>query len=185
MRYWNRLIRFDSNRMTKLAFNIDYDRCKSNWCSEVKDLLDQLELGHFYELKSEVYLSLVETNIFRLYSDIWRNSVQEVSKLRTYRNFKTVFETENYVNLNLSKIERSHLAQFRSGILPLRVETGRYSNESVEERLCIFCKNQETETEFHFMFDCPLYIECRVNFFGKLLIEENFTDLNHADKLNI
>ncbi|VDH98618.1 Hypothetical predicted protein [Mytilus galloprovincialis] len=30
VRYWNRLIRFDNNRITKLAFNIDYDRCKSN-----------------------------------------------------------------------------------------------------------------------------------------------------------
>lgn len=74
LRYWNRLIWFDNNRITKLAFNIDYDRCKSNWCSKVQDILDQLELGH-NEQKSEVDLSSVELNIFRLYSDIWRNSV--------------------------------------------------------------------------------------------------------------
>ena len=38
----------------------------------------------------------------------------------------TEFKCEDYVKLNLKKCERSVLCHFRTGILPLRVETGRY-----------------------------------------------------------
>ena len=53
-----------------------------------------------------------------------------------YMTFKTEYELEQYVYLNLAKNERSVLAQFRCGILPIRVETGRYVGELLEERFC-------------------------------------------------
>lgn len=45
-------------------------------------------------------------------------------KLRTHVTFKTSFKLGKYVQLNLNRHERSVLAQFRTGILPLRIETG-------------------------------------------------------------
>ena len=36
--------------------------------------------------------------------------------------------------------ERSILSQFRAGILPLRIETGRYVGEPAELRHCTLCK---------------------------------------------
>lgn len=52
------------------------------------------------------------------------------------RTFKNSFGREHYVVLDMQKHLRSNLAQFRCGIKPLRIETGRYLSEPVEERIC-------------------------------------------------
>ena len=60
--------------------------------------------------------------------------MEHVSKLRTVELLHL-----SLVKLNLCKSERSQLAQFRCGILPLRTETNSYLSENVEERVCYFC----------------------------------------------
>ncbi|CAC5394901.1 unnamed protein product [Mytilus coruscus] len=137
VRYWNRLLKFEDDRITKLAFNADYNRCTDNWCSELKDILCKLNLKHYFDSKTAINLKTVEMNIQHLYSNIWNDNIQQVPKLRTYITFKSAFNQEQYVKINLTKVERSHLAQFRCGILPLRIETGRYIGERPEERLQI------------------------------------------------
>ena len=97
------------------------------------------------------------------YALIWSDSLQNVSKLKTYRTFKTTFERENYITLNLNKIERSQLAQLRFGILPLRIETGRYVGESPDITPCRRCNQQTVESEMHFLFECPLFKASEMN----------------------
>ncbi len=53
--------------------------------------------------------------------------------------------------------QRSIMAQFRSGILPLSIETGRYTYIPEELRLCIFCLENCVENEEHFLFHCSFY----------------------------
>ena len=66
-----------------------------------------------------------------------------------------------YVLSTLSKTERSHLAQFRCGILPLRIETGRYIGLTVNDKTCQICYSDETKDEMHFLFNCPGYNDQR------------------------
>ena len=47
---------------------------------------------------------------------------------------------------------RSYLAQFRSGILPLEIEIGRWQNKNVEDRICKLCDDYEVEDECHLIF---------------------------------
>ena len=61
---------------------------------------------------------------------------------------------------------RSFLAQFRCGILPLKVETGRFTGMPLENRLCEFCDRGEIEDEMHFILFCDLYEEPRVYLFN-------------------
>ncbi len=49
--------------------------------------------------------------------------------------------------------------QFRIGILPLHIETGRFRNVKINERKCYVCNNEYMENEFHFLFVCNAYIE--------------------------
>ena len=44
---------------------------------------------------------------------------------------------------NLSKSKRSLLAQLRLGVLPLAIETGRYTGKSIELRVCVVCDSNE------------------------------------------
>ena len=41
----------------------------------------------------------------------WNEKLHTVSKLRTYVTFKSNYETETYLKLNICKAVRSHLAQ--------------------------------------------------------------------------
>ena len=82
-------------------------------------------------------------------------------KLRTYKLFKTRFAREEYLNINLTKNERSVLCQFRTGILPLRIETGRFIGERLEERTCKFCDAGTIENEIHFLLNCSAYSHLR------------------------
>ena len=36
MRIWYRLIHMDDSRLTKQAFNFDYESGKNNWCTDVE-----------------------------------------------------------------------------------------------------------------------------------------------------
>ncbi len=51
------------------------------------------------------------------------------SKLRTYVKFKENICTEDYVKHCTPRRKRSLMTQFRIGILPLHIETGRFRDK--------------------------------------------------------
>ena len=57
--------------------------------------------------------------------------------------------------------QRSLTAQLRFGILPLRVETGRFANVQLENRICEICDQNVIEDECHFLFECVKYADIR------------------------
>ena len=74
------------------------------------------------------------------------------------------FISEEYLKINIPLCQRSALAKFRCGVAPLAIETGRYNNTLIEERLCPMCQN-DVETEFHTFMICPLYDDIRYEAF--------------------
>ena len=86
------------------------------------------------------------------------------------------------------------MAQFRCGILPIRIETGRFRNikdeESgkarklkPEERLCLICQSGEIENKLHFLCFCPKYNYLREILFSKMQnITENFLSMRSEEK---
>ena len=101
----------------------------------------------------------------------WLTKLAEKPKPRTYPTFKEEFGTEKYVEIYMTHAQRSLYAQFRCGILPLSIETGRYTNTSAEERVCTTCSNGDVEDEFHFVLVCEAYREDRNLLFEKLNVE--------------
>ena len=100
--------------------------------------------------------------------------------------FKNSYAVEKYVLINLNRHERSILSQFRCGILPLRIETGRYIGEKPEERVCKICKNGRTEDEVHFLFNCEQYRNLRNDLLSVLAQQrDSFLLLSDQEKLKI
>ena len=81
--------------------------------------------------------------------------------------FKEVFETEMYLSKNISSRYRSAFAKFRCDVAPLRIETGRYENKNVNERVYIICRDQ-IEDEKHVLLDCPLFADLRESLFNEV-----------------
>ena len=117
-----------------------------------------------FDQREIIAVTQVENLLKEKFETKWKNDVLMKPKLRTYCKFKETFQTEQYVKFNLNRRERSLTAQYRLGILPIHVETGRYRGTPLEERFCFHCKDK-VEDEIHLLLDCPLYSFQRCNLF--------------------
>ncbi len=77
----------------------------------------------------------------------------------------------------MSRSERSLLAQLRVGVLPLRIETGRYCNLKLEERICELC-SQDIEDETHFVCSCQTFEDLRKQLLPRNPETRLYTDRN-------
>ena len=102
-----------------------------------------------------------------LYKTEWHNKLvsNAYAKLRTYKLFKTEFKVENYICKTIAGKYRSAFAKFRCGVAPLKIETGRYQNLPINERICFSC-NDTIEDEKHVILKCPLYADFRAVLFS-------------------
>ena len=105
------------------------------------------------------------------------------NKLRTYRTYKTEVKTERYLTIQIPRNVRRTVALFRSGSLPLSIETGRYTRprKPVEERICRLCDTNCVECEKHFLMACPLYDDFRYELFTKarsMIVDFEILDLD-------
>ena len=107
------------------------------------------------------------------------------NKLRTYRLYKSSVNTEQYVSSNLPRNVTRTMALFRSGSLPLAIETGRYSRPQtpLNDRLCKLCDLNSIENEVHFLMVCPLYEDIRYDLLQRASeLIENFANLSIENK---
>ncbi len=189
IRFWNRMIIAPPNSLTKQMFEYDYNKCeqgRNNWCANVKKLFRQVNLQDNYINKDTCDLRKIKKLLFEEQEKTWKEKVINKPKLRFYCLFKSDLLMENYVTYNLSPSERSMLAQFRMGILPLEIETGRFFNVKVEERICKLCTEGLVEDEYHFLFVCPLYEDLREDMFSEITnICPEFVYLEYAEQLNL
>ena len=122
---------------------------------------------HVYRIKTWCDIKEFENRLIDNYVTKWKTTVEKTSKLRTYIMFKDIFEPETYIKC-MSRRRRSRMAQFRTGILPLEIETGRYApifyktlkknrKRTANERLCELCRLNDIENEYHFLCVCPVY----------------------------
>ncbi len=80
---------------------------------------------------------------------------------------KSLYQPERDVTLSTTRA-RSVCAQWRCGVLPLAVETGRFHVISEENRTCHSCEAREVENEMQILFNCSLYHNLRYRLFLKL-----------------
>ena len=196
VRFWNRLLKLEDNRLTSRVFQWDWNLSmyNKNWCSDIKGIFNEVNLLTNFNNKlicdiEQITASLKEQDI-----TFWSSSISNKPKLRTYINFKDTLTTEQYVTAFLPKYQRSALSKFRCGVLPLKIETGRYCGISVENRLCEFCNKNEIENELHFLCNCTLYDDLRkilydttttkYPHFSDLGVTEQFCLLNKHEQLN-
>ena len=186
VRLWNRLVTMPDNRLTKKVFLWDKDLSSKNWSSEIKRLLADIGLSEYFDLYMPVDLNTVKNNLYDAHCIKWKNDIVNVSKLKTLHLCKGHCGEEPYLSKVTNRQHRSVLAQFRCGILPLKIETGRFQNIPKELRLCCFCPLDAIEDELHFLFTCAKYNDLRNAYFTSVNVKKvTFDTSNEVDKLNI
>jgi hypothetical protein len=143
---------------------------KKNWCFRIMTKFRECILELYTDLENILHKNVItqlEDFLFDKHKVNWQNRMfsQKVgNKLRTYKLFKEVFETEMYLSKNIPSRYRSAFAKFRCGVAPLRIETGRYENKNVHERVCFICHDQIE----HVLLDCTLYADLRERLFNEV-----------------
>ena len=79
--------------------------------------------------------------------------------MRSYKTFKQNYIIENYSKIILPARHRAAFSKFRCGVVPIRIETGRYKGLPEEACLCPFCNVHENE--MHVIMNCRVYDDLR------------------------
>ena len=184
VRFYNRLLAMESNRIPKRIFLWEKELRTHGWAFEIKCLLGKVDQAESYNSNQQCNINGVWSELFSLNSLKWKSDVASSAKLRTFVTYKNEFGVDPFVFKILNRGHRSVLAKFRSGTLPLEIETGRWRGTPVNERLCKICNSGDIEDETHFLFDCTLYSIVRNAFFTK--VEEQspgFSEITKNEKL--
>jgi len=161
-------IRVPGKIYPRKILNWEMEKRGLNWTAEIRNLLVEVDMeGCFHNLQ-DVNLECIRNILCLKDKENWKKDYCEVPKLRSYVLFKSEMCLEPYVYKVINRSHRSILAQLRCGILPLKIETGRFTNVPVEFCLCLFCSDNCVEDEEHFLSHCELYQKIRQSLFVKL-----------------
>ena len=133
------------------------------WARNVQNILNKSGVPYWWDTPIPTDTHLAEKEVHQVLCDQflqeWSSLLEQTTgKLRTFKLCKTDFRREKY--LDLPPHLRSAVTKLRLSCHPLYIETGRYHKPHavpVEERTCIFCKDNAIENETHFLFQCIAY----------------------------
>ena len=181
IRLKNRLIEMPDSRWPKIIWNQSLKENKQTWCHEIKMVLNYCGLDITNSLAEHTDIDTVE-NILKGKARIsWRLDAQGKSKLCIFNEVHNFDEPKVLLNMNLERNHRSLVSKLKSGILPLRLETGRYKGMKRHERLCQVCNNGDVEDEIHFLYKCDKLEIIRKTYVEN--IHKMYPYLKKADKV--
>ncbi len=168
------------DRLTNRICIWDYNLCK-NSCKEVKTDFELIRCQEMFTNKLACNLTTVKNKCKDMQNVEWKHLLSNKPKLRTYVKFKENICTEDYVKQCTSRRKRSLMAQFRIGILPLHIETGRLRDKRINERVCLLCTSGEVENELHFLCVCTTYSNYKPNLYS-IVNNDNFLNMSNDEK---
>ena len=198
LNHWCRLVNMDNNRLNKQVFiwcDLKSNNSCRNWNFRVRKQFQKYNVQENYQISypinSSFICSLIVDKIYDDYVQKWHSDLNRTSarrgsggnKLRTYKQMKNEFHVEPYCLEILSRKHRGALAKFRSGTAPIKVETGRYQNLDLSERVCFHCTSC-IEDEEHVLMVCPVYDDLRLSLISEaLLVNPAFEGYSDMQKM--
>ena len=168
LRMYNRICKMSSERLPKIVFKISLLQ-NTKWLTKLKEIVNRYcGDGVVLSNMNKININLVKARMLHCDHEQWSQDVKLKPKLNIYKKIKLNSKPSSHLFLRMSKYRRSIITQLRLGILPLRVETGRFLQERHSERICKLCDLNKVEDELHFLKDCKLYSELRQELSGKL-----------------
>jgi len=108
------------------------------WEQKVEELIKSYEIDSEFDARwweENSWKKEVEDKVKEKEERRWRIEIESKPKLRTYVRLDVKLGLKRYLDLEDSWVRR-RIARLRAGTVQLRVETGRWIGESLEERVC-------------------------------------------------
>ena len=180
IKYWCKLIQMQESRYPKQCYEMlkSFDDIgRITWATKVKELLFKHGFGFVWISQTvgnmDIFIKLFRQRLIDCANQNWHDSVNSSSRCDFYKEFKSLLNTEKYLNVSL----RKSLAGFRCSSHKFKIETGRHLNIHREERICIYCQQINNyriiEIEHHVFFICPRYVDVRTQYLFTWYIHGN------------
>ena len=145
------------------------------------DIFDRKELFSVLNVSQQL-----KSSMFKKQQEMVETECAQKPKLRTLMTFKDFQTLPPHIYKPLSFAERRIISKVRMGILPLRLETARYSRPVIpeEQRLC-YCSSGKVESESYLLFECNMYTELRTPWLSSLYLPDNLNELEQCEKLKL
>ena len=135
----------------------------------------------------EVNKNKVKLSLQMSYKKLWKSQLLISKKGKFLRDMDKEFQCEPYLLLHDYNFrqQRVFIAKLRTSDHTLAVEYGRRITPKIkfEDRVCKLCSAQAVEDEMHFISECTLYNQIRIDFFEKCYdFFPNIRLLNMRDK---
>ena len=174
----------DHTRLTKIIFLWDYNKDNNVWCKTILNICNSVDCIDVYNNMLQCDIKVTETKLIQHCIAKWKLTLAKLPKLRTYVLYKQAYVPETYLTMKMSRRRRSLMSQFRSGVLPLEIERGRYTpvydkfskknrKRKPIERKCKLCNLDEIEDEYHFLCSCSAYSILRKHLFDDISLKCN------------
>jgi hypothetical protein len=169
LKYWGVLRGMKYDRITRVVYEVSRTRFDrgvdgNNWCAYTYKLCCELGLLEYWEGK-EVGIGewedIVRKRVHVREVREWRRRMGLKPKLRLYRKLKSSLVFEEYLKGVTHDRGKMMMLRMRSGTSELRLETGRWVNENLEDRLCRLCGGGGVEDENHVINECVYYQDDR------------------------
>ena len=174
MKYWFKLRNLPQTRLPKQAYCMDYNRFSRkenqadnhNWAYCIKSTLDSFGFSDVWlngGVGNEyVFLKILKQRMVDCYKQNWFSKLSNSDRFATYRSFKSLLQSEQYLyDITLMKF-RKVFVYFRIGINDLYVNKNRYT---AQDNVCPFCN--ALEDELHFLLHCKFYEAIRKKYLSK------------------
>ena len=180
LKYFKRVMDLPSNQLVKAAMT-EQVNLRLSWYTGIEGVIK-----HFNDIdprslvrNSSLLLNatsladasnpeVLASNLQKRFVESWRSKIECSRKLTFYKEVKSAFTWEPYLDHASTFDDIRSTAQIRCSSHKLSIETGRYNNTSIENRICIYCELngcvKVTEDEIHFLTSCPQGKESRDKF---------------------
>ena len=139
---WHRLANLSDLTLAKQAFNLQMDRnsAQSEWAAPVNYLLSQIGMNNHLSdsllANTNNFFTMCTTKLRKQFISQWDSQINggslglDSNKLRFYKQFKSSFQMEPYLNLIHNFQLRNCISEFRCSDHVLEIETGRHQKKS-------------------------------------------------------
>ena len=134
-----------------------------NWAFQSKTILQLLQHGLEYVWNNqygiEIPFAAIKQRIFDMYSQKWYSDINNSSRLQSYCICKHDFKQEKYLNTVTEIKYRIAVSRFTTSSHSLFIETGRYDNTPLTERICKNMQYEPNRRRLSFLLACPGFRE--------------------------
>lgn len=167
--YWGKMLISPENKIVYTVyrylflqhFNSD---CKSPWIDCIQRILNMCGLQYVWQNHNFVNIEWLSATVNQRLKDqfmqIWSNDINCSSRGQVYKILKPYFGFEKYLDILPVKLRKKFI-KFRTSNHRFPVETGRWYNIPLNERLCLLCNKGLIGDEFHYILECSALEEIR------------------------